>query len=107
MGSNVLQRWKGVVEERQGEHLWVRWTDLTDPERDETFSELHVSSIDEPEQAGVAIGTLLEWQIHGEEGTTKTVSRIRVVASERWTEQDVQGIDTRAKQLLERLQRNG
>ena len=107
MGSNVLQRWKGVVEERQGEHLWVRWTDLTDPERDETFSELQVSSVEKPEQSDVTIGTLLEWHIHGEEGTPKTFSRIRAVASERWTEPDVQSIDARAMQLIERLQRNG
>lgn len=107
MNHTVLQRWEGVVEERRGDQLWVRWTDATDPDRDDVYAELSMDSIEgQDDPVRVAAGTRLEWEIHGrQDGTTKALSRIRVLPGERWTQQDLRAIEERADRLLERFRR--
>ena len=107
MNHTVLQRWEGVVEERRSDHLWVRWVDVTDPDRDDVFAELSMDSLEGQDDPGrVAAGTRLEWEIHSQEGgNKKAFSRIRVLPAERWTLQDLRAIEERADRLLERFRR--
>ena len=102
----TVQAWEGVVESVEDADIYVRVVDKTDRSRPESFATISKDEIDQEDLDLVKPGAIFYWMVGYETKASgkKRSSFIRFRRSPAWTKTNIQDVEKKANELLNRLQ---
>lgn len=102
----TVQAWEGVVESFEDSDIHVRIIDKTDRSRPESFATISKDEIDQEDLELVKPGAIFYWMVGYETKASgkKRSSFIRFRRSPVWTKTNIQDVEKKANELLNRLQ---